>query len=102
MRQVKYARVSIEVWAVNSYMGCLSRGGGKRKFQGGRGTLLIGFQVSIHSRKRPLLKFDQWKIARVIPLFKSGDISQFSNYRLVLILLAVSKSQEKIVSNRLA
>ena len=45
---------------------------------------------------------DQLKIARVIPLFKSGFISQFSNYRPVSILPAFSKILEKIVYIRLS
>ena len=34
---------------------------------------------------------DQMKIARVIPLFKSGDLSLFTNYRPVSVLPAFSK-----------
>ena len=44
---------------------------------------------------------DQMKIARVIPLFKSGDLSLFTNYRPVSVLPAFSKNLERIVYNRL-
>ena len=44
---------------------------------------------------------DQLKIARVIPLFKSGDKSIFTNYRPVSVLPAFSKILEKVIYNRL-
>ena len=44
---------------------------------------------------------DQLKIARVIPLFKSGTISLFTNYRPVFVLPALSKILERIVYKRL-
>ena len=44
---------------------------------------------------------DQMKIARVIPLFKSGDLSLFTNYKPVSVLPAFSKILERIVYNRL-
>ena len=44
---------------------------------------------------------DQMKIARVIPLFKSGDLSLFTNYRPVSVLPAFSEILERIVHNRL-
>ena len=43
----------------------------------------------------------EMKIARVIPLFKSGDNSLFTNYRPVSVLLVFSKFLERIVYNRL-
>ena len=43
----------------------------------------------------------QMKIARVIPLFKSGDKSTFTNYRPISILPAFSKILERIVYNRI-
>ena len=44
---------------------------------------------------------DQMKIAKVIPLFKSGDKKMFNNYRPVSLLPQFSKILEKIFSNRL-
>lgn len=44
---------------------------------------------------------DQMKIARVIPLFKSGVNSLFSNYRPISVLPIFSKTLEKVVYNRL-
>ena len=44
---------------------------------------------------------DQVKIARVVPLFKTGDLSLFTNYRPVSVLPAFSKILERIVYNRL-
>ena len=41
------------------------------------------------------------KIARVIPLFKSGDKSLFTNYRPISVLPVFSKFLERIVYNRL-
>ena len=44
---------------------------------------------------------DALKIARVIPLFKSGDKHMFTNYRPVSLLPQFSKILEKIFNNRL-
>ena len=44
---------------------------------------------------------DRMKIARVIPLFKNGDVKEFSNYRSVSILPQFSKILEKVFHNRL-
>jgi len=44
---------------------------------------------------------DQLKIARVIPLFKSGDKSTFTNYRPVSVLPVFSKILERVIYNRL-
>ena len=41
------------------------------------------------------------KKAWVVPLFKTGDLSLFTNYRPVSVLPALSKILEKIVYNRL-
>jgi len=41
------------------------------------------------------------KIAKVIPIFKKGNASQFNNYRPISILPVFSKVLEKVVSNRL-
>ena len=63
--------------------------------------------MTLHCRKKILLiKFDgivpdQMKIARMIPLFKAGDRSLFTNYRPISILPSFSKFLEKVVYNRL-
>ena len=44
---------------------------------------------------------DSLKIAKVIPLFKSGDHDIFTNYKPVSILPAFSEILEKVVYNRL-
>ena len=43
----------------------------------------------------------QLKIAKVNPIFKSGDNQVFSNYRPISILPSISKILEKIMYNRL-
>ena len=43
----------------------------------------------------------QLKIAKVNPIFKSGDNQVFSNYRPISILPSISKNLEKIMYNRL-
>ena len=42
----------------------------------------------------------EMKIARVIPLFKSGDNSLFTNYRPVSVLPVFSKFLERIVFSK--
>ena len=44
---------------------------------------------------------NELKIARVIPLFKSGDSMQFSNYRPVSVLPVFSKILERLMYSRL-
>ena len=41
------------------------------------------------------------KVARVIPLYKSGEAAQFSNYRPVSVLPAISKIFEKLIYIRM-
>jgi hypothetical protein len=55
------------------------------------------FQLSLSSGTVP----SQLKIAKVIPIFKSGDHSVLDNYRPILLLSNFSKILEKLVSNRL-
>ena len=42
------------------------------------------------------------KVAKVIPIFKSGDKQQFSNYRPVSLLPSVSKLFERLMYNRIS
>ena len=44
---------------------------------------------------------DELKIARVIPLFKSGDVNLMSNYRPISILPTLSKIFEKLIHVRI-
>ena len=44
---------------------------------------------------------DSMKIARVIPLFKSGNTKEFSNYRPISLLPQFSKILEKMYHSRL-
>ena len=55
------------------------------------------FNLSISSGTVPM----ELKIACVVPLFKAGDKSIFSNYRPISVLPAFSKILEKLVYNRL-
>ena len=44
---------------------------------------------------------NELKIAKIIPLFKSGDHSSISNYRPISVLPFISKIYEKIIYNRI-
>ena len=44
---------------------------------------------------------DDWKKAKVTPIFKSGDRSDVGNYRPISILPIVSKIIERAVHNQL-
>ena len=44
---------------------------------------------------------DSTKVAKILPLFKSGDQSLLSNYRLISLLPSFSKIFERLVYNRL-
>lgn len=44
---------------------------------------------------------DNMKVAKVIPIFKSGDKSEFTNYRPISILPVFSKIMEKIIAKKL-
>ena len=43
---------------------------------------------------------NDWKLARVVPVFKSGDRSDMNNYRPISIISSVSKIFEKIVCDQ--
>ena len=53
--------------------------------------------LSFNSGKVP----SQFKIAKVIPIFKSGDKSQMDNYRPISLLSSFSKIMEKVMAVRL-
>ena len=44
---------------------------------------------------------DNMKVTKVIPLFKAGDRSLFSNYRPISLLSQFSKKLEKLFNERL-
>ena len=43
----------------------------------------------------------EWKLAKVIPVFKDGDKHEFTNYRPISLLSSFAKLLEKIVSRQL-
>jgi len=43
----------------------------------------------------------EWKVAKVIPLYKSGSLTEIDNYRTISILPTLSKILEKIVYKQL-
>jgi hypothetical protein len=55
------------------------------------------FNISISTGHIP----HQFKVAKVHPIFKSGDISQCNNYRPISVLVTISKILEKIIYKRL-
>ena len=44
---------------------------------------------------------EKWKVARVTPIFKSGQQSEMSNYRPISVLSGVSRLFEKLVHDQL-
>ena len=44
---------------------------------------------------------DEWKIAKVVPLYKGGEGDKFENYRPVSVLPVMAKIAEGIVYKRL-
>ena len=75
----------IPTWSVNTFIGVISK------------PLTHIINLSLQSGIVP----DQLKIARVIPLFKSGEDRLISNYRPISILPVFSKLFEKVVYKRL-
>ena len=55
------------------------------------------FNLSLSSSIIPI----EWKIHRIIPIFKSGDRSSISNYRPISLLCNVSKVLEHIIFNKI-
>ncbi len=54
------------------------------------------FTVSLESQCLPY----EWKIHRIIPIFKSGDRNSASNYRPISLLCSISKVLESLVYNK--
>ncbi len=44
---------------------------------------------------------DQLKVAKIIPIFKTGEADIFTNYRPISILSSFSKIYERVLYNRL-
>lgn len=55
------------------------------------------FNLSIHSGVFP----EKMKVAKVVPLFKNGDVHHFNNYRPVSLLSQFSKILEKWFAQKL-
>ena len=55
------------------------------------------FNISLQTGVFP----DSMKIARVIPLFKNGNMNDFTNYRPISLLSQFSKILENIFHNRM-
>ena len=53
--------------------------------------------LSLHTGYIP----DRFKLAKVIPVFKSGDKTTFSNYRPISLLSSLSKLLEKVVAKQM-
>jgi potassium voltage-gated channel Eag-related subfamily H protein 8 len=62
-----------------------------------KGPLAHIYNISINSGTFP----EKFKIARVKPLYKKGDIYSIQNYRPISILPIFSKILEKLIYNRL-
>ncbi|XP_063915315.1 uncharacterized protein LOC135131472 [Zophobas morio] len=45
---------------------------------------------------------DKWKTAKIVPIFKSGDVSAVSNYRPISLLCNFSKIFERILFNQIS
>jgi hypothetical protein len=58
-------------------------------------TVLI--KKIIQERRTP----EQWKVARIVPLFKKGDKKQIQNYRPISNLCSITKVYERLILQRL-
>ena len=59
-------------------------------------SLTAIFNMSLHG-----VYIDEWKLARVIPIYKSENKSKCENYRPISILPAISKVFEREVFNQI-
>ena len=59
-------------------------------------SLAFMFDTSIEKSMFP----DSWKIARVTPVYKSGDRADKSNYHLISVLPVISRLFAKLVTNQ--
>ena len=59
--------------------------------------LAIAFNASLEKGTFP----DNWKVARVTPVFKSGQKSNLSSYRLISVLSVCSRLLEKLAHDQL-
>ena len=59
--------------------------------------LTYAFDLSLETG----IYLDSLKIAKVTPVFKTGDLNEFSNYRSISVLPYFSKILERIMHNRL-
>ena len=57
------------------------------------GSLCDLYNMSLFCRKFP----EDWKIARVAPIYKSGVRDDCSNYRRISVLLVLYRAFEKVV-----
>ncbi len=60
-------------------------------------SLALLFNTSIETGQFP----DLWKVARVTPIFKSGDKADKSNYRPISVLPVISRLFEKLIFDQL-
>lgn len=45
---------------------------------------------------------DDWKLAKVMPVFKQGDRSDMNNYRSISVISAIAEVFERIIFNQLS